>query len=167
MDCVTNTGKNFSIIISCQNNCFHHQMAFASWYSITKNLPDSNVEIAVQRSLEKFQLFGWARKCGIKFYFHNKELEKPENGVIIPPTVMAIRAFDEKFLGPIDVKSEEQTTFVDCVKGCGKFIEQIGIDKRSNFLERATSKFGVENMTPNETRVLKLWTKAAQLYRML
>jgi hypothetical protein len=163
---VSSTGKNFSVIISCLNTPYHHQMAFASWYSFAKNLPDANVEIAVRRSEDKVQLFSWARKVGVKFYFHNYELNS-RDGIIVLPTVMAIRAFDEKFLGPVSVKAVLQTTLVDCAEGCGKFVEQIGIDTKSSFLHRATKRYLMENMTANELRVLKLWEKAAFLYQAL
>jgi hypothetical protein len=108
---VTHTGKNLSVIIATKAD--QNWQAFATWYSLSKNLPDASVRIICARNNSTpFQYFQWAKRLSIPVT-HYTPLD-PANStasrleilrrlpdiriLVIDSTVMAIDTLDESLL---------------------------------------------------------------------
>lgn len=140
------------ITIEC--NCVpgHDWMSFASWYSLSKRLPDSEVSIRCRFC----HLFGWARRLGVK-------VSGVSSGFKIPPTVMAVRDFE----GDISISSSKidtQTCLVDYSEGCGNFVVEEWLNRPRVPFFGALRRFGAGGMTVNEFAVLGVWEQCHNLY---
>lgn len=130
-------------------------MAFASWYSFRKMLPEVEVKVDVDLDLP---IFRWISTCGSK-----AKGSSPED-VLIPPTVMAVR----DFVGDWSVsssKSADQTCLVDYSEGCGNFVVDKWINTNRHPFHNALRRFGTSTMTVNEVAVLKMWERCEAVYR--
>lgn len=158
---ISPTGKNLNILINCQY-CRHHDwMAFVSWYSIYKNLPDSRVKLCLKDKDLGEVLFAWPQKCDLEVI---KQI--PDNYFIIEPHVMAVSTYDPESIGPIDAKKDEIATFVSYLNGCGKFVLSDWINSiRSPFV--MADRFYSDNLTLNEYRILKIWEKCRMAFNAL
>lgn len=155
------TGAGFKILIKCDYVPHHDWMAFASWYSIIKNMPEATVDIFCQRGNSDYQLFNWARKQKVKFAIGNEF--NTAGYFCIDPQVIAVDYYQEDNLGPIDCKSDLNATFVSYYKSCGKFVSYQWLNTlKSPF--SISDKFQTENMTLNENKILKMWKRCHQLY---
>lgn len=129
-------------------------MAFASWYSFRKALPDCRVFVDVSLS---GPLFRWASVFGL--------LGRPKSpDFSFQPTVLAVRDFDGDW-SPCSSKSEEQRFLVDYSEGCGNFVVGEWINNNNVPFHRATKRFGKPEMTVNEVAVLQMWEKCNDFYR--
>jgi len=129
-------------------------MAFASWYSFRKALPDCRVVVSVD--LDK-PLFRWASVFGA--LVHRREAD-----FRFPPTVLAVRDFEGDW-GVSSSKSDEQKFLVDYSGGCGNFVVDKWINTNDVPFGGALKRFGTSNMTVNEVAVLKFWERCNDLYR--
>jgi len=160
---ISPTGYGLNIVISCEYLRHHSWMAFASWYSIFKNLPDAKVQILCDRTGLPEVLFNWTNKCKVPIYHVNKSDLEVENSFNITPDVMAVSTYEPEMLGPGPARSDENFTFVSYLDGCGKFVFSEWIDSIRN-------PFGVTNnlysndLKLNEYRILKLWEKCNKTY---
>lgn len=146
---------DFSIGIKCECNFCHDWMAFASWYSIRKKIP--NCTILLELNLDK-PLFRWANRVGVKI--SKKRVAK----FTIDSTTMAVR----DFYGNMEIsssKSDVQTTFVDYKEGCGNFNLAKWINTEQLPFYKALSRFGTSNLTVNEVAILNIWEKCHHLYQ--
>ena len=163
---INSLGEGLSIVIDCEYIPLHNWMAFASWYSISKNLPDAKVTIACKRTMPIQEVFVWPKKCNINFFMHNGNMQY--NDILkIKPSVMAIRSYDENCIGPIDVKSNDLTTFVDYSNGVGMFVIATWIDSSRPPFDNAVTRFGSDDMTINELKILQVWQQLFGLYAAL
>ena len=164
------TGEGLDILITCERTCLQNWMTFASWYSISVNLPDANVAIACVRSVQKHLLFEWPNRCGVDFFQYQKGSDPAEiafsrkylttnSPLIVTPDVMAVREYDGNNVGPIDVKENNRATFVYYHEGCGRFVVSEWIDRTRTPFEGATKRFGSHAMSINEIAVFKLWER--------
>ena len=173
---ITSTGDGLTIVICCQYYKIHDWMAFASWYSINKNLPDAKVVVLIERTKTTESLFNWTHRFHVKALQHqpshldslsiaaiNNLIDSNTICMKINPTVMAVREYEDLDCGIADVKLDIPATFVDYSNGCGKFVIDEWIDKGSSPLDRATKRFVKEKMSINELKVLKLWEQAYPL----
>lgn len=164
---MTAIGRNLSIVIECECKPMDNWLTFASWYSVTKTLPEAEVVIACKRALTEKQYFIWCRRIKDKFFMYNENYQwapKDKKVIIIKPTVMAVREYEEKEMGPVKVQSQELTTFVDFSEGCGKFVVSEWINKDTGPFRDAMKTFSLPGMTANELRVLALWQQSFGLY---
>lgn len=146
--------RDLKITISCDCNQCHNWMAFASWYSIKKIIPDC--EISLKLNLNK-PLFRWTNIFGVRVSKNSSfQLE-------IPPTVMAVRDFDGNF-NISSSKSNTQTTFVDYADGCGFFVVDKWINSKDVPFFKAIRRFGNSNLTVNEMAILTIWEKCHHVY---
>lgn len=159
---ISKNGKGLTIGIDCEYRRHHHWMAFASWYSISKNLPDAKVSIFCERGIDKYHLFNWTHKISVPFSFNKKKVD-----LIIPPSVMAIRHYIPENLGPYNVKSEEFSTFVDYREGVGRFKLDRWIDNMRSPFYRKLSVLHNSDMTVNELKVLNLWENLFSIYAQI
>jgi len=68
---VTATGDRLNILITCAYLPHHDWMAFASWYSIYRNLPDAEVAILCARGMQSDRIpFNWPYRCDIRYFQH-------------------------------------------------------------------------------------------------
>lgn len=67
---ITSTGEGLSVLIACDYVPHHHWMAFATWYSVSKNLPDAKVGILCNRRPLPVQMYGWARTLKLNMRYH-------------------------------------------------------------------------------------------------
>lgn len=164
------TGEGLDILITCERTYLQNWMTFASWYSISVNLPDARVAIACSRSAQKHLLFEWTNRCGVNFFQYQKDANPAEiafsrkylntkTPIILPPEVMAIREYDADNANPVDVKTNERATFVYYHEGCGKFVVSEWIDKCRTPFEGAMKRYGSYAMSINEISVFKLWER--------
>lgn len=167
LDYSMKTGKGITFVIRCEATTNHNWMAFASWYSINKNLPDAKVVVAVKRSNASPELFRWVQKCGGTLYRYKNSLPKIEGDKIIEiePTIMALRTFQDGEIVP--AKSSEQATLVDYSEGVGRFVATEWIDKVLLPFPRATRRWATDMMSVNEVAILELWQKCGPLYEAL
>lgn len=105
---ITSTGDGMSVLIVCDYSPHHDWMAFASWYSFSKMLPDAQVGILCNRKPFDWQMFSWARKCRVKMRIHapmtkdeqvrfsidNKFLDTPL--IVVEPEVVMLRGFTDE-----------------------------------------------------------------------
>ena len=169
------TGEGLNILISCDYVRHHDWMTFAAWYSILKNLPDAQVKIICSRSDIREQFFNWPMKCKVPFVFYAGDGRPAAEHAInlglflentffqITPEIMAVSFYDAKSLGPVSVKSEENSTFVSYFEGCGKFVSGEWINTHKNPFGLA-GKLYSDDLSLNEYRVLKLWEKCHRTY---
>lgn len=145
--------KGLNIAIKCDCNPCHEWMAFASWYSIKKKIPDCNV--VLELNITK-PLFKWANRLGVKIL-------KKSTAFLIEPTVMAAR----DFYGNMHIsssKSTEQTTFVNYKDGCGNFVVDEWINNSKVPFFRAIRRFGNGSLTVNEMAILTIWEQCHHVY---
>lgn len=159
---ISNTGDGLSIVIKCDYVPHHDWMSFASWYSITKNLPDAKVRMVCKRSGTPLQMFRWTRKVRVPFIQSSIEPQPTSDDLWITPDVMAVSTYDAENLGPVSVKENVVFTFASYLKGCGKFVLGEWINKRCPF--QMSQRFYATDLTLNEYRVLRLWEKAFNSY---
>lgn len=164
------TGEGLDILITCERTWLQNWMSFASWYSLSVNLPDANVVVGCMRSVQKHLLLDWPNRVGVDFFQYNENADpvkialgrghiKSDNPIILPPHVMAVREYSPDFTKPADVRSNEYVPFVYYHEGCGKFVVTEWIDKLYTPFEGATKRFGDGDMSINEIAVLKLWDR--------
>lgn len=175
---ITSTGKGLHVFIRCEYNSLNNWLAMASWYSIYRKMPDAIVEIQCIRCVPIRTLFEWPGKLKIPYKsfapsFTSEDEKYVElyklcgNCLWITPYVMAVNEFKEDFLGPSDVKSSENTTFVKLGDSCGKFVLSSWIDSHRAPFARAALRFWEEDASVNEMKVLKLWERMSHFYSKL
>ena len=151
--------KDLSIIIECECLFYHDWMAFASWYSIHKNISDAQILIKLKRTNN---LFKWIDKLNVELY-KNKEQIKGSLIKIISPSVMAIRNLKNN-LEISSTKSNINSTFVDYRFGCGKFSLGEWTTKRKVPFKNARNVFFEEDLFVNEYLVLSSWENCSSAY---
>ena len=156
--------SDLAIIIECEVLECHHWMAFASWYSIQKNLSDALVFLSLDKTNHK-SLFGWASRCGVRFFRNQFKIERPEIKKI-SPSVMAIRSFSED-LSIVSSKTDIMATFVDYKFGCGDFVLDKWINTTEVPFEKALKRFSTYDLNVNELAILNLWEQCFASYRVL
>lgn len=133
-------------------------MAFASWYSLRKRLPDCVVTLEVRRSIP---IFGWADRAGVRITRRSDALFR------MGPTVMAVR----DFVGDLTISkaaSNDQTCFVDYSEGCGDFVVDEWIHRGEVPFQKALRRFGsYRDLTVNEVAILDFWEKCHHVYRTM
>jgi hypothetical protein len=129
-------------------------MAFASWYSLRKRLPDW--EVVLELNLDK-PLFQWASRLGVKIS------KQAGSEIKIGPTVVAVRDFEGNF-DIASSKSSIQSMLVDYSEGCGNFVLKEWIDRSDIPFYRALKRFGTSRLTVNEMAVLNLWEQCNNVY---
>lgn len=143
------------IVIDCQCTPCHDWMAFASWYSFRKMLPD--VPACVRVVLDR-PMFAWVPRLA------SRARSAEESDLVVAPTVMAVRDFcGDWAISP--ARSSEQTCLVDYSGGCGNFVVGKWINTDRHPFHRASARFGAASMTVNEVAVLKMWERCESLYR--
>lgn len=145
-----------ALVIECKCIPCHDWMAFASWYSIKKVLPDLDIRIDV--NIDR-PIFRWSRVLPVPE-------DKRDIMRVLSPTVMAVRDFEGDW-SISSSKSNSQTCFVDYSDGCGNFVVGEWINSDRVPFHRALKRFGTANMTVNEVAILKLWEKCNDLYRFV
>ena len=149
---------NFSIAIVCECVPCNDWMAFASWYSMRKRLPDCSA--CLELKLTK-PMFSWANRAGIKITRNSDAILR------LAPTVLAVRDFS----GDLTVsssKSSNQTMFVDYADGVGDFVVEKWIDTTKVPFDRAIRRFGsYRDLTINEVAVLEFWERCHEMYRSI
>lgn len=183
---VDSFGDNLTIFINCKNKPCHHWMAYASWYSIIKNLPHATVKILVKRTEDSRNYYlWWVPRRNLNRYTHsadnikefidrNNYASKPY--LIIEPNVMAVKEFDEKWLSLWEnkelgielfeqesglysnVTSSEVTTFV--------YYDDFGDFVISDWINSIRGPFTnqIKTKTVNEMKVVDLWKRAAMTF---
>ena len=152
---------DLAITICCEYVAHHDWMSYASWYSLSKHLPDAEVTVAIKRTVPRRDFFHWPRKCKIPIKYYEGELE---NTFCIAPSVMAVRDYNENLLGPVSTKDEVLATFVNYSEGCGNFVMSEWVNRMNAPFFRAKKMFITEDVTANELAVLRLWEKMYSLY---
>jgi hypothetical protein len=130
-------------------------MAFASWYSFRKLMPE--VEVCVAVDLDR-PIFRWVPILSSRFR------GEKDGDFVVPPTVMAVRDFQDDW-SVSSSKSDRQTCLVDYSSGCGNFVVDKWINKSQHPFHNATRRFGTSAMTVNEVAVLKMWERCEAVHR--
>lgn len=173
---ITISGDGLGVLIVCEHKPLHHWLAFASWYSIRKHLPDADIAITCEKDEWK-GLFGWAYKSKVPFMFHTRDtdtmliaeakLPQSKERLVISSYIMAVREYAAESVGPISAKLDQTATFVSCQDGCGRFVPAIWENKMQAPFRRAVDLLNTENITVNEMKVLQIWQDCYTLYSMM
>lgn len=83
---ITSTGNGLNIILLSDYNFHNDWQTFASWYSINRFLPDTDVSVYFPKSTTSSNLFKWMKKVNIK---KHKQLSFPT--LIMNCGTMAVR----------------------------------------------------------------------------
>lgn len=171
---ITLSGEGLGILMACSPTPIHHWAAFASWYSIKRNLPDAQMAIVIDLGEVKWNLFGWVYRSKMKSSRQSldtdlqalaqEKLPESKAWMVISPHVMAVREYDPLSIGPVPAKGEQAATFVDYQQGCGKFVVEKWINRLRPPFNQASKILGTEDITVNEQRVLQLWEQCSWLY---
>jgi hypothetical protein len=175
-------GSGLRVIIQCEATGMDNFMAFASWYSFHKNLPDASVEIACARPDEiRFDVFPWAYRLRVPVFYHRKN-EMPSYDETTKPLLLASRYI--MCLEPLDAtmmkvfegqmvvnadhhcfsaKNSNPAVFCSLSDGCGSFVPDKWIHKGGHPFGKA-DLFGRGELTVNEKRVFSVWKKLCPLY---
>ena len=154
---ITTTGDQLNILISCNYSLLHDWMSFASWYSISQNLPDAQVTLLCSREYPLNQvIFNWPFRAGIRYFQHKKQGTLLDNQLyaaysalelgfiqqpffVINPEMMCIRSFSKSL-----VRNLNDDT---------KFSYQDGFlyfnDQPIEFFKKAITSLGSEEKTIN------------------
>lgn len=155
-----------SVIIRTKYSPFYEWMAFSSWYSITKNLPDIPVVLWCYPydKLVNYQLYLWTYKVNIKYHYSkNVNITKPS--IILDPWIVMLRETEMDLEDNLEIEdsgfcskvnSEELTPFVSVKERCANFVMTEWIDRIECPFAFA-DRFINYSVTFNEMRVLKLW----------
>lgn len=168
-------GEKLNIVISCEHLYSHDWLAFVSWYSITRFLPDCKVHISCRRKNNVGQFFSWTKKVNINFIL-NKEVDL-DNVLCIKPWIFAVREIDEEHLNLINfhdsksclgaicspIKDDCFKPFVDCELGLGKFVLSEWINRVECPLSNMDKYMSLE-VNFNEIRILSMMKQLAPLY---
>lgn len=183
---VARDGSGLSVLICCEYTFLHNWMAFASWYSINRNLPGAKVAVAVKRGGEfNSILFNWVYKCDIRFmrYKENAVPLALERDIVRKPLVvmnagtMAVGDFlpsvldviNERPLWVLDGKIEgifgndDIDTFAGCEK-CGNFTVEAWSKGRVMPPFHNTQVLKTDALTLSEKKILSLWSSMAGLF---
>lgn len=157
-----------TVIIQCEYTPGDNWMAFASWYSMRKNLPEAEVVVACKRGVAKKQYFCWPRRGNINFFMYSDSYTWNRDKIItIHPRVMALNPYDPSLEGPMNVKSNLRATFADYSEGCGSFVVSQWINRDVGPFQEAVKRFSTPEMSVNETKLLTLWQQSYGLYSTL
>ncbi len=121
----TPLGGGLTVLIRCEYRSHHNWMAFASYYSLQKNLPDAHVVLANRRAERMDRVMAvWPSRCRLKSFSY-KPADGWEPGQIVAASgatgevllveagTMAIRELSDKVLGEMSlpgVRSGEDGT---------------------------------------------------------
>lgn len=189
---ISSTGDGLNILIHCNYTNADNWMAFVSWHSIYRNLPEAKVFVACNRTKMQSRLFSWTKRCRVPFELHktvsldewvqhilDKEfLGKPL--VIITPDVVAVRDFEESgfdtplLQGVMQVKEvpdlccaakeEKPCVFVTYSEGWGRFVTASWINRLDCPLASG-NRFAQGVLTANEVRIGRLWSAVTPLFQ--
>lgn len=159
---ISSTGKGLFVCLNCEHSFIHNWMAFASWFSFNKNLPDAEFHINFISKLSNIQLFLWVNKCSITI--HKNDF--PDNFLKITPTTMAIREYQGN-LGPTFAKDNKYSSLVDYSNGVGDFVEQDWINKLDIPFDKIKQFTNNKYMGTNEIRIFDLWKRCNNLYNFV
>lgn len=176
-----------SIVITTQQSNHNEWMAFASWYSVHRNLPDCTVAVVFPRSFKHHQ-FTWLNKCHVPYLAYPAEATAEqaietllENRVISEPVIvlkdhhMVIGEMEDKVEGIVAAESlscyancasDKLAHFVD-YQNCGKFMmeEWLQTEQRHPFYR--TAQLMGRQRTLNEQRVFQLWRQMGTTFDFL
>jgi hypothetical protein len=153
----TSTGNGLNILLACDCLPHHEWMAFASWYSISKNLPDAQVTLLCHRHQMNYQLFSWPKKCGLKFGFHRATDKRGqiEFGLgqqllslpllVLDPEIMVLREFEPDLLEFLESRMKaisDKVWWVQDMEASEKDFPEAYVDAKS---EKITSFVSIEN----------------------
>ena len=148
-------GHGLKIVVSCQAIPEQDWLSFLCWCALNKNLPDAKVVFICERS--DF-ILSWPYKVGVKVIYYTKKPVIDSVDLEITPNILAVRPYMFDNLGPVSVKSDLLTTFVDCLEGCGR----LKIKGRKSF-PSDPAKYQSE-LSANELQVIKLLESCESIY---
>lgn len=183
---IDNLGDGLSVVIACEATGLDNFLAFASWYSFSKNLPDARVAVACRRpDSPRFDAFRWVRKVGVPFFYHKTQKDPVGEATArghashpvlrVPPDVMCLAPFGDGevdlFLGRgvVDggavagAAAGEVSALCSVRGGCGSFVPAAWIDNGGHPFGKA-DRFFKGQLTLNERRIFSLWKKSCPLY---
>lgn len=94
---ITATGENLDIVIAAKTG--DHWRAFATWYSVFKNLPDARVFLALNRTTRvEVQNFEWAKRLNLPHVYLNPPYHDDLSNRLHMIDVAQKRGFRERVL---------------------------------------------------------------------
>ncbi len=107
------TGDKYSVLICCQGCRHHNWMSFASWYTLSQNLPDAKCSVVASRTTQG-DYFSWVKRCPVSFAYHKDQPDEEhklwmakyaiDSGLVtlplfvINPDILAIRELTSDIL---------------------------------------------------------------------
>lgn len=179
-------GGGLTVVIRCKNRLVDDWMAFASWCSLKRSLPDAKIVVACERG--KHDMLKWCFRLGVPYVYHADfcrrasvkdviKKSKEVSGAVLwmtpdmtcheplSPRMLQLIASEEEWAGEfcLPAKSEEIGVFCTINDGCGSFVLERWIDKAVHPMGGA-DRLRKGHLTTNERRVFALWKKVAALY---
>lgn len=190
---VSDLGNGLTIVIDCDYLPHHDWMAFLTWWSISKNLPDAKIVVCCKRQDMSLDIFNWPIRCGVPFIYHKKshddlnyfllthpKIKCTEPFLTVSPELVFIRDFEEADFDKtnfqknchysdlvdfsVDCREENNTVCINYSTGWGNFNTQEWINKLKTPLLEGYS-FKKSGMSCNEIRLAKLWESASRIYQ--
>lgn len=109
-------------------------------------------------------VFKWPYKAGQKVIYYTSLPQIDSEGLFvmnIPPTILAVRPYMSDNAGPVDVKSDLLTTFVDYSQGFGK------ASNLPKGYPKGASQYRDTEMSANEVKIIKLLENCENVYGVL
>jgi hypothetical protein len=190
---ISSLGNGLTVVIECDYTTHHDWMSFLTYWSLLKKLPEARVIVTCVRKHMNMDIFIWPRRCHIPCLFH-KPMKKDElhnfvinhsqsnatkNILVVDPSVVFIRDFEEASFDPIILSNNTDATkiegFIDDVKndnsvvcchysnGWGKFVTSQWINKSS--VPLSSVNFASTDMSINERRLSEIWKSATKIYQ--
>lgn len=179
---ISKLGRGLTVLISCEATGADNFLAFASWYSLTKNLPDAQIVIACRRPLHpSMDVFPWVYRLQVPFFYHQKDCPDIKVGdspiLMIPADTMCLQPLDDDLLMRLSrsdlivdghdlclpAKTFDPVVFCSLRDGCGLFVPSKWLHKGGHPFRR-TDLYEKGTLTLNEKRVFSLWKKLCPLY---
>jgi hypothetical protein len=168
-------GHNLNVIIQAgKATPTNDWLAFASWYSVHRFLPEAKVFCSVKPSLEH-NLFVWAFRCGAR-RFHKLDTKVPT--LVMKSTCMItgeLPNLDDICCGkfkdgafykhyPCCPQPQDLNFPIGYQNKCGSFNIDEWKKETPPFQEAA--RFQTDNMEVTERRIINLWSQMATSYTM-
>ncbi len=173
--------SSVNIVITTQQSNHNEWMAFAAWYSVHHNMPDTKVAVIFPRAHLRHH-FIWLNKCHIPYLTYGSDITEKQaianldlssNVLVMKDHMMLVREADLSFISGIvyaevsglytKASSDEVLPIIDYHE-CGNFNLAEWMDKQKKHPFFRTPQLVARNRTVNEQRVFQLWRQMGNTF---
>jgi len=147
--------KEYCFLIECDEGNYNYWMAFACWYSIKLNIPNSKIYLSKRNNWK------WTQKVEINYLNKNNNIK--DFDLVLSPSMVAVRPIENNEITVSSSKSDVFSNFVEYKYGCGK----LKLDSSAPPFDNVFKNNLKEDITVNEKAVLNIFQKCSNLYKAL